>query len=88
MNAKIEMAHWARTDEPAEGPKSALSHFPVERSEHRILGDPGTQRLRWVIMAVQGFFRIRDNWHLPRGVGVIPRRSWFFQDLFRIFAGV
>jgi hypothetical protein len=44
MNAKTEIAHWAKTDEPAEGPKNALSHSPVERSEHRILGGPGTQR--------------------------------------------
>ena len=26
----------------------------MERSEIHILGDPGTRRLRWVIMAVQG----------------------------------
>jgi hypothetical protein len=52
MNAKNEIAHSAKTDEPAEDPKSVLSHSPVERSEHRTLGDPGTQRLRWVIMAV------------------------------------
>jgi len=61
MNAKTEIAHWGKTDEPAERPKSALSHSPVERSEHRILGDPGTQRSRWVIMAVQVFSRIKDN---------------------------
>jgi hypothetical protein len=53
MNAKTEIAHWAKTDEPAEGPKNALSHSPVERSEHRILGGLG-------VMAVQGFSRIRD----------------------------
>ena len=28
----------------------------VERSENRILGEPGTQRWRWVIIAVQVFF--------------------------------
>jgi hypothetical protein len=29
-----------------------LSRFSVQRSEQGILGDPGTQRWRWVIMAV------------------------------------
>ena len=66
MNAKTEIAHWAKTDELAEGPKSALSHSPVERSGHRILGDPGTQRWRWVIMAVQGF----------SGSGIIEDVHW------------
>jgi hypothetical protein len=41
MNAKTEIPHWAKKDEPAVDPKSVLSHFPVERSEHRILGDLG-----------------------------------------------
>lgn len=38
-----------------QGPKSALSHARVERCEHRVLGDPGTQRWGWVALAVQEF---------------------------------
>jgi len=59
------------TNGTSEGPMSALSGSLVERSEHRILGDPGTQRQRWVIMAVQVFSRIRPSCTqgLPRLVG-------------------
>jgi hypothetical protein len=60
-NAKAEIAHWGETNETFDRPMSAFSGSWLEGSEHRILGDPGTQRSRWVIMAVQGFSRIRVN---------------------------
>jgi len=43
------MARLGETNESSEGPMSALSRSPVERSEHRLLGDLG-------VMAVQSFF--------------------------------
>jgi hypothetical protein len=55
------MPHSEKTDDTSEDPISAASRFSLVRSEHRILGDPGTQRWRWVIMAVQSFSRIRVN---------------------------
>jgi hypothetical protein len=60
-NAKAEIAHWGETNETFDRPRSAFSGSSLEGSEHRILGDPGTQGSRWVIMAVQGFSRISVN---------------------------
>jgi hypothetical protein len=38
------MAHSEKTDDTSEDPISTASRFSLVRSEHRILGDPGTQR--------------------------------------------
>ncbi len=43
-----------QTTETPEGPMMVGLGSSVERSEDRILGDPGTQRSGWVIMTVQG----------------------------------
>jgi hypothetical protein len=56
------MGRWGKTNETFCRPRSTLSDVPVEWSQYRILGDPGTQRSRWVIMAVQWFSRFRANW--------------------------
>jgi hypothetical protein len=37
---------------------NSVSHSPIQWQTHHILGDPGTQRWRWVFMAVQVFLRL------------------------------
>jgi len=46
------MAYLAETNEIAKGPRNRVFRSSVKKSAHRILGDPGTRRWRWVIMAV------------------------------------
>ena len=41
---QAEMAHSEKTDDTSEDPISTASRFSLVRSEHWILGDPGTQR--------------------------------------------
>ena len=53
------MAYLGETNEAADGPRNRLSRSSVKGSEPPIFGGPGTQRERWVIMAVQVFFRIK-----------------------------
>jgi len=55
------------TSELADGPRNQVLHSSVKGSEHRMLGDPGTQRGRWVIMAVKVF--------LGSGLGFGPRKK-------------
>jgi hypothetical protein len=64
------MGHWGKTNETLDRPRSTFSDVPVEWSQYRILGDPGTQRSRWVIMAVQWFFGsgITAAWDGPIGI--------------------
>jgi hypothetical protein len=59
--AKTEMVMWGTTDKTSESPRNRFCVLRWKDREHRILGGPGTQRWRWVIMAVQAFSRIRAN---------------------------
>jgi hypothetical protein len=46
------MAYLEETSDVADGARKQVLHSSVKGSEHRFFGDPGTQRGRWVIMAV------------------------------------
>ena len=54
-NAKGETAYCGERNETSEGARNRFSRSSMEGWEHRILGDPGTQRWRWAIMAVEVF---------------------------------
>ena len=63
------------TKETSEGPRKGSSGSWIERSKQGLLGDPGTQRWCWVVLAVKDFPRFRDSY---QSIGWTDLSTWNF----------